>query len=153
IPLPPATMDNITILLDDGGGNRAYTLAYLQHLIPLARAQGYTFQSLPQGSPEVTPGLSRGAPTPWDRETLLVAQGVWVWPNELMQALFFFALTTVGALGLLNISLAVARRRNRRQKQLPARRCTMGPPVAVVIAAYNEERVIRTTLEALRRTR
>jgi biofilm PGA synthesis N-glycosyltransferase PgaC len=70
-----------------------------------------------------------------------------------MQALFFFALTTVGALGLLNISLAVARRRKRRQKQLPARRCTMGPPVAVVIAAYNEERVIRTTLEALRRTR
>jgi biofilm PGA synthesis N-glycosyltransferase PgaC len=70
-----------------------------------------------------------------------------------MQALFFFALTSVGALGLLNIGLAVARRRKRRQKQLPARRCTMGPPVSIVIAAYNEERVIGATLEALRRTR
>ena len=70
-----------------------------------------------------------------------------------MQALFFLALTSVGALGLLNIGLAIARRRRRRRKQLPARGCTMGPPVAVVLAAYNEERVIGATLEALRRTR
>jgi biofilm PGA synthesis N-glycosyltransferase PgaC len=153
IPLPPTTMDNVTILLHDGGGNRAYTLEYLQRLIPWARANGYTFQSLPQVSPQVKAGLSHGAPSVWDRETLIVAQGIWVWPNELMQALFFLALTSVGALGLLNISLAVARRRRRCHKRLPARRCTTGPPVAVVIAAYNEERVIGATLEALRRTR
>jgi biofilm PGA synthesis N-glycosyltransferase PgaC len=76
IPLPPTSMDNITILLHDGGGNRAYTLAYLQRLIPWAQANGYTFQSLPQVSPQVKAGLSHGAPSVWDREALLVAQGV-----------------------------------------------------------------------------
>jgi biofilm PGA synthesis N-glycosyltransferase PgaC len=152
IPLPPTTMDNITVLLHDGGGNRAHTLAYLQRLIPWARAHGYTFQSLPQVSPQVKAGLSHGAPSLWDREALLVAEGVWVLPNDLMQALFFFALTSVGAFGVLNIGLAVARQRRRPQKQLPARGCTLGPPVTVVIAAYNEERVIGATLEALRRS-
>ena len=62
--LPPTTMDNITVLLHDGGGNRAADLAYLQRLIPWARAQGYAFQSLPQVSPQVKAGLSRGRSQP-----------------------------------------------------------------------------------------
>jgi cellulose synthase/poly-beta-1,6-N-acetylglucosamine synthase-like glycosyltransferase/peptidoglycan/xylan/chitin deacetylase (PgdA/CDA1 family) len=153
IPLPPTTMDNITILLHDGGGNRAYTLAYLQRLIPWARAHGYTFQSLPQVSPQVKAGLSHGAPSIGDRETLVVADGIWVWPNELMQALFFLALTSVGALGLLNIGLAIARRRKRRRRPIPMADGLTGPSVSVVIAAYNEDQVIRATLEALCRSR
>jgi peptidoglycan/xylan/chitin deacetylase (PgdA/CDA1 family) len=64
IPFPPTTMDNVTVLLHDGGGNRAQTVAYLQRLIPWARAQGYTFQSLPQVSAQVNAGTSHGAPSP-----------------------------------------------------------------------------------------
>jgi cellulose synthase/poly-beta-1,6-N-acetylglucosamine synthase-like glycosyltransferase/peptidoglycan/xylan/chitin deacetylase (PgdA/CDA1 family) len=153
MPLPPTTMDNITVLLHDGGGNRAETLAYLERLIPWGRAQGYTFQSLPQVSPQVKAGLSHGDPSLWDRETVVLAQGIWVWPNQLMQALFVFALASVGALGLLNIGLAIARRVRWRRRRMPARGCTMGLPVAVVVAAYNEERVIGVTLEALCRSR
>ncbi|HEX3271094.1 MAG TPA: bifunctional polysaccharide deacetylase/glycosyltransferase family 2 protein [Ktedonobacterales bacterium] len=149
IPLPPTTMDNMTILLHDGGGNRAYTLAYLQRLIPWARAHGYQFQSLPQVSPEVNAGLSHGAPSPWDRETLLFADAVWVWPNGLMQALFILALVSVVALTAFNILLAVTRKVRRRRRAIPVPDGLTGPSVTVVVAAYNEEQVIGATLKAL----
>jgi biofilm PGA synthesis N-glycosyltransferase PgaC len=152
IPLPPTTMDNITILLHDGGGNRAETLAYVQRLIPWARAHGYRFQSLPQVSPQVRAGLSHGAPSVWDRETLLFADAAWVWPNQVMQALFVLALASVGALSLLNILLAVTRSVRRRRRVIPIPDGLTGPSVAVVVAAYSEEQVIGATLEAVRRS-
>jgi biofilm PGA synthesis N-glycosyltransferase PgaC len=62
ILFPPDTMDNITMLLHDGGGNRAATVAYLKRLIPWARAHGYTFHSLTQVSQDVSDrSVVRGA--------------------------------------------------------------------------------------------
>ena len=149
IPLPPTTMDNITILLHDGGGNRAETLAYLERLIPWAKAHGYSFHSLPQVSPEISEGTSPYAPTVWDRETLWAHQAMWIWPNSLLQFLFVLAIFYVVVGGLVNVVLATGRRvrHRRRFRRLPTARD--GPPLSVVVPAFNEERVIARTLRSL----
>ncbi len=115
VPLPPTTMDNITILLHDGGGNRAETLAYLKRLIPWARQHGYTFHSLPQVSEEVGEHTSVQAPNLWDRETLWWYQLRWQVPNALLRLLFWLAVISVVVGGMVNVMLAAGRAiRNRR---------------------------------------
>ncbi len=153
IPFPPTDMDNITVLLHDGGGNRAATIAYLKQLIPWARAHGYTFQSLPQVSPDVNAGTSFGAPSVWDREAFWGAEAIWSWPNLLIQVLFVLAIISVVAVGALNITLAVGRRMRRRRMFAGLPRDSLGPDVSVVIAAYNEEKVIRRTIESICQSR
>jgi cellulose synthase/poly-beta-1,6-N-acetylglucosamine synthase-like glycosyltransferase/peptidoglycan/xylan/chitin deacetylase (PgdA/CDA1 family) len=153
IPLPPATADNLTLLLHDGGGNRAATLAYLERLIPWALAHGFHFYSLPQVSPQVAAGLSQVAPDLWDYETSLMYAALWAWPSSLIQILFVFAVFSVVVVGCLNITLAIWRRsRYKRRFRHPNNNAT-GPPVSLVIAAYNEEKVIGRTLDLLRQSR
>jgi len=149
IPLPPATADNLTILLHDGGGERATTVAYLERLIPWALAHGFHFYSLPQISPQVVAGTQRITPSLWDNETLWMYEAMWAWPNDLIGFLFAFAVISVVISGGLNVSLAVGRRIRRRRRQDRKAVWTTGPPVSVVIAAYNEEKVIGRTLEAI----
>lgn len=152
IPLPPTTADNLTILLHDGGGNRAATLAYLERLIPWALAQGYHFYSLPQISPQVVTGTHHITPSVWDSETFWMYQALWAWPNQLIGFLFAFAILSVVISGGLNVLLAVGRRVRRRRRLVSQHVWTTGPPVSVVIAAYNEEKVIAHTLEAILRS-
>lgn len=152
-PLPPTTVDNITMLLHDGGGNRAETVAYLERLIPWARSQGYTFQSLVQVSPQVKAGTSRGAPSVWDREVFWGAQAIWSWPTKLIELLFWLAIVSVVFSGGINMVLAVSRRIRRARKFAGLPADFAGPDVSVVIAAYNEEKVIGRTLEAICRSR
>jgi len=154
IPLPSANVDNLTILLHDGGGNRSATIAYLKRLIPWALAHGYTFHSLPQVSPQVAAGTKQISPAVWDYETLWLYQALWVWPNTLIVILFVLSLLSVVAGGGINLTLAVFRRA----------RCARHPfswasessetrlPVSVAIAAYNEEKVIGRTLQAICRS-
>lgn len=153
IPFPPTDMDNITVLLHDGGGNRTATIAYLKQLIPWARANGYTFQSLPQVSPDVKAGTSFGGPSIWDREAFWGAEAIWSWPNMLIQVLFVLAIISVVAVGSLNIVLAVGRRTRRKRKFAGLPKDFPGPDVSVVIAAYNEEMVIRRTIDAICQSR
>ena len=147
IPLPPldGTMDNITILLHDGGGHsRAMTLAYVEQVILAARDAGYTFQSMPQVQPDIQARVGAAQVTAWDRVALHLSEAVLVLPGGLLYGLFLLALVTMLGLGLLNVVLALARARlARRRPAGPA----SGPGVAVLIAAYNEELVITRTLE------
>lgn len=148
-PFPPATADNITLLLHDGGGNRSETVAYLQRLIPWARAHGYKFQSLVQVSPQVQAGTSRGAPSIWDREAYWGAEAIWSWPTALIQLLFWLAVISVVGGGGLNTLLAVGRRFRRARRFAGPRGSITQPEVSVVIAAYNEEKVISRTIAAI----
>ncbi len=146
---PDTNTDNVTIVLHDGGGNRAATLAYLQRLLPWARANGYTFQSLPQVSPQVSAGTTQITPALWDRETLWMYAALWAWPTTLIALLFALAIVSVVVGSGLNVLLAVGRR------AWPARRLVRPPgkatrpSVSIVLPAYNEAKVIRRTLEAL----
>ena len=153
IPLPPTTTDNLTILLHDGGGNRSATLDYLKRLIPWAISHGYHFYSLSQVSPQVVAGISHVKPSVWDYEAFLMYQALWAWPSVLIQFLFGLAILSVVVGGCVNVTLAVRRRfRYRRRFPLGADNTT-GPPVSLVVAAYNEEKVIGRTLDSLRRSR
>jgi biofilm PGA synthesis N-glycosyltransferase PgaC len=149
IPLPPLAADNLTILLHDGGGNRSATLAYLERLIPWAKAHGYSFHSLPQVSPQVVDGTSHVAPSLWDRETLWLYQALWSWPNTLITLLFVLAIISVVIGGVVNVVLAVGRRARYRRRFIQREGDTTGPPVSIAVAAYNEEKVIGRTLDAL----
>ena len=147
IPLPEFDGRNITVLMHDGGAeNRAATVEYVKnHLIPAARAAGYTFRSMPQVQPVLRDAAQTITPSIWDRATATLAKAMYVWPTRVMHALFVFALAVVGAIGVSNTALAIARRRSR--TRFDANVTVL--PVSIVIAAYNEEKVIRRTLETL----
>lgn len=149
IPLPPRSMDNVTVLLHDGGGNRAATLAYLKRLIPWARAHGYTFHSLPQVSHAVAARWTSRAPSLWDRETLWAFQVRWLLPNTLLRLLFWIAMVSVVVGGMTNVALAAGRDIRRRRRSTTAVRQRPGPSASAVVAAYNEEAVIGRCLAAL----
>ena len=100
---------------------------------------------MPQIQPDLRDSTQIITPSIWDRAAATLAQMIYVWPNRVMHFLFVFALTIVGAIGVLHTALAVARRR--RQPRYDANVVLL--PVSVVIAAYNEEKVIRRTLETL----
>jgi biofilm PGA synthesis N-glycosyltransferase PgaC len=153
VPLPPTTMDNITILLHDGGGNRAETLAYLKRLIPWARQHGYTFHSLPQVSEAVAAHTSVQAPNLWDRETLWWYQLRWLVPNALLRLLFWFAVISVVVGGMVNVMLAAGRAIRNRHEYIDGPAEERAPPVTVVVAAFNEAAVIAQCLTALCRSR
>jgi peptidoglycan/xylan/chitin deacetylase (PgdA/CDA1 family)/GT2 family glycosyltransferase len=156
IPLPPTTMDNITILLHDGGGNRAETLAYLRRLIPWAKAHGYTFRSMPQASAPVTAGTSVRAPNLWDREVLWSYQLRFVVAEQLLRLLFGFAVLSVVVGGVLNVLLAIAHTiggRGRGGERGPGGGRGPVVPVSVVVAAFNESAVIGQCLASVCRSR
>lgn len=149
IALPPATEDNLTILLHDGGGDRSATVAYLRRLLPWALAHGYTFYSLPQVSPQVMDGITHIRPSLWDYETFWMYEALWLWPNMLIGILFVLAMISVIAGGGINVLLAIRRRIRKQGSDAPHPRADAMGPVSIVIAAYNEEKVIGRTLEAL----
>ncbi|HKF87784.1 MAG TPA: glycosyltransferase [Propionibacteriaceae bacterium] len=149
MPLPTLTGQNVTVLLHDGGGTkREVTLDYVARLIAYAKAEGYTFQTMPQVQPWLEDRVADVQPTIWDKLILRLVQVWFVWPNALIRALFVLAVTSVVLIGLINCLLAVKRRRHRDNMVWPSAR-DLGLPVSVVLAAYNEERVIARTLASV----
>lgn len=152
IPLPPTTMDNITVLMHDGGGNRAETVAYLERIIRWGRDNGYTFHSLPQVSQEVNDATTKGGSSIWDQQVYYGYRAMWFWPEAALHGLFLLAVASVAIGGLVNVALALARRLRYRRRFAGLANDHDGPQVSVVIAAFNEEAVIAMTLASLTRS-
>ena len=148
IPLPPlGEMDNITMLLHDGGGHsRQLTLEYVEKLIKTAQAQGYTFHTMGQVQPDIQKHVGLTEPTLTDRAALHLAQVLFVLPGSLLEGLFILALVTMLGLGVFNTVLALVRHWLVRRRTAVAPN-TAQPGVSVLIAAYNEELVITRTVE------
>jgi cellulose synthase/poly-beta-1,6-N-acetylglucosamine synthase-like glycosyltransferase/peptidoglycan/xylan/chitin deacetylase (PgdA/CDA1 family) len=148
IPMPPFDrMDNITMLLHDGGGHsRAKTLEYVEDLIVQARDRGYTFHTMGQVQPDIAQRSGTAEVTLTDRAALAVAQVMFVLPSGLLQGLFVLALVTMIGLGVFNTVLALVRAWvvRRRTARTPN---SSRPGVSVLIAAFNEEMVISRTIE------
>ncbi len=136
------------ILLHDGGGNRAATLEALPKLIDDLRAQGYQFVNL-----DSLMGKSRSQlmPTPTAEEkrmaglegSALVTKSNF---EKLVGLLFLLAIYLTLARSLVFGSMAVMQK-----LKLRLRRFKPGyaPPVSVIMAAYNEEKVIAKTVDSL----
>src|SRR4051794_1561404 len=136
------------ILMHDGGGNRAETVKLLPLMVNELRAEGFTFVpvSTLMGSrrEDVNPEVNSA-------DTLMVANDRVVFEVIYLFELFLrIAFTTAIILGTLRVVFAtilalIAKWRERYETFDPDFR----PAVSVVIAAYNEEKVIARTIRAV----
>ena len=138
------------ILLHDGGGNRAQTVAALGPLIDSLRARGYALTTV-----TALAGLTRDqamAPLPphsaLRRFVELTSFSLVGWIELGLRTLFLVAMVLGGGRLVVLLALALAQRRQRRF----ARRVVDGayhPRVSVVVPAYDEEQVVVRTVESL----
>jgi cellulose synthase/poly-beta-1,6-N-acetylglucosamine synthase-like glycosyltransferase/peptidoglycan/xylan/chitin deacetylase (PgdA/CDA1 family) len=141
------------VLLHDGGGNRANTVAALPQIIDALRAEGYDFVTVSalagltrdQGMPPLTIGsLSQ-----WADRSVFLTLG---WFGHFLNALFLTAiwlgvarLLLLGGLGLLNWY---------RDRRRVAPTLDHPPPlVSVLIPAFNEEKVIASAIGRILKSR
>jgi cellulose synthase/poly-beta-1,6-N-acetylglucosamine synthase-like glycosyltransferase/peptidoglycan/xylan/chitin deacetylase (PgdA/CDA1 family) len=147
----PKGSSGAVVLLHDGGGDRAQTIAALARLVPQLRARGYRF------SP-----LSELAGLPVGEAELEAARGERIRGRLLLGTLAVARWVTVGlaillvvvtALFVARIVLlfAVARRHSRTVRRRPVEEL-FHPPVSIVMPAYNEavgiERAVRSLAES-----
>jgi biofilm PGA synthesis N-glycosyltransferase PgaC len=153
IGTPELDGTNHTLLLHDAGGDRQATLDYVRKLIPLGKAAGYSFHTMPQMNPALQPRVTPVEPSVYEEVVLLASRLLSVWPGRLGFALCALAVVSVVLSGLANVSLALVRRLRRRRRMPRGDPDLVGLDVSVVISAYNEARVIADTLRSVLATR
>jgi cellulose synthase/poly-beta-1,6-N-acetylglucosamine synthase-like glycosyltransferase/peptidoglycan/xylan/chitin deacetylase (PgdA/CDA1 family) len=136
------------VLLHDGGGDRSATVAALPRIIDYFQQQGYRFATVgqlmgktraeimpPPGSSELGWAHIEGEAFDAKSTVLKIAGILFLW------AIYLTALRSFVYGGLAAIQKFQARRR---RFDPPWR-----PPVSVLIAAFNEEKVIRKTVQSI----
>jgi cellulose synthase/poly-beta-1,6-N-acetylglucosamine synthase-like glycosyltransferase/peptidoglycan/xylan/chitin deacetylase (PgdA/CDA1 family)/spore germination protein YaaH len=137
------------ILLHDGGGNRSVTVATLPVLIDGLRANGYSIQQVSdlmgKTRAEVMPPLN--AHERWQARVDSVAFFAWAFFNHFVVTLFFVGDILMSArLILVGIFALIDRLRHR---PVPEVAGGFLPRVAVLIPAFNEEKVIVRTIRSV----
>ncbi|MEO8033500.1 MAG: glycosyltransferase [Acidobacteriota bacterium] len=136
------------ILLHDGGGDRSETVKLIPLLVTELRKQGYKFvpvsELINSNREAVNPPVTKS-------DTLMLASDRIVFETFFLFQLFlgiaFISGIVLGTLRVLFITvLALMERRRSREEQFDD---AFRPLVSVVIAAYNEEKVISRTIEAV----
>ncbi|HVH09838.1 MAG TPA: glycosyltransferase [Gemmatimonadales bacterium] len=137
------------ILLHDGGGDRAQTVAALGPLIDSLKARSYDVTTV-----TALAGLTRDeAMAPLTRQSALrrfvelTSFSLVGWTELGLRALFLLAMALGAARLVVLLALAVYQKRRSGPPRVPA--AAYHPSVSVVVPAYNEERVIVRTVESL----
>jgi len=153
--LPPCGSDTrfcgSIILLHDGGGDRSQTLAALPKIIEGARAKGLDIVPLYEllgktkadVMPPIPPNQRWAARIDW--------LGFWLWDvcsKGIVLVFFVGDLLMTGRLLFIGV-LAIYDRLRERRLGIPAGAEFYRPTVAVLIPAYNEEKVIERTVRAV----
>jgi len=141
-------MQGSIILLHDGGGDRSATVAALPMLIEALRANGYTIvpvsQLMGKTRAEVMPPLNHQQM--WQARIDSVAFFVWAFFNHFVIAVFFVGDVLMSArLIIIGVFAVIDRFRKRKNFAGP----DYAPRVAVLIPAYNEEKVIVRTIRSV----
>jgi peptidoglycan-N-acetylglucosamine deacetylase len=136
------------ILLHDGGGDRTETVRLIPMLVKALRARGKQVVPLSELIGTTREQLN---PAVKNSDTLMLASDRIVFEAMYLTDLFlriaFISAIILGTLRVLFISfLALLERYRNRHETFDA---AFAPPVSVVIAAYNEEKVIARTLQAV----
>ncbi len=152
IPVPPLDGRGHVVLLHDGGGDRASTVKMLERLIAEAKAQGYTFTTLQPLLPSSHVPLKNISPSIADRTSLRAFHAVWVAPGRLFGFLFWFGAGSLVTMSLVYLLLAVLNEVRQRRRNWPDCSEEELPFVSVVLAAYNEDKVIARTIDTLRKS-
>jgi cellulose synthase/poly-beta-1,6-N-acetylglucosamine synthase-like glycosyltransferase/peptidoglycan/xylan/chitin deacetylase (PgdA/CDA1 family) len=136
------------VLLHDGGGDRAQTVAALERLIPRLRARGFRFARLSTmlrvAAGAVEPPASSSQSL--RGQLLIAALAVARWATAALIAL-------LGPIALLTVLRAVLvsalARRHATQWRRRAVDRSYAPAVSVVVPAYNEAKVIERSVRSL----
>ena len=141
-------MQGSIILLHDGGGDRAATVAALPVLIQALRDRGYTIvpvsQLMGKTRAEVMPPLNRRQL--WQARVDSIAFFVWAFFNHFVIAVFFVGDILMSArLIVIGVFAIIDRFRKRKNFAGP----DYAPRVAVLIPAFNEEKVIVRTIRSV----
>jgi peptidoglycan-N-acetylglucosamine deacetylase len=135
------------ILLHDAGGDRSNTIEALPIIIEKLKERGYTFTTIAdliekEGNQVMPPADSDSPYLVYDKAAFKVIQG---W-RSVLGFLFYSAIV----LGILRLTIFVflSRKQVKRYKETQIDP-SFTPFVSVVIAAYNEEKVICKTIESI----
>ena len=152
--LPPcAPSDRVCgsiILLHDGGGDRSHTVEALPNIVDGARAKGLTivplYQLLGKNKADVMPPLPSNER--WAALLDRIGFGLWDAGSKAIVWIFFLGDVLMTGRMLFIGALAIFDRLRQRQTGIPAAAASYQPAVAVLIPAYNEEKVIVRTVRA-----
>jgi cellulose synthase/poly-beta-1,6-N-acetylglucosamine synthase-like glycosyltransferase/peptidoglycan/xylan/chitin deacetylase (PgdA/CDA1 family)/spore germination protein YaaH len=141
-------MQGSIILLHDGGGDRSATVAALPVLIQALRDRGYTIvpvsQLMGKTRAEVMPPLNHQQL--WQARVDSIAFFVWAFFNHFVVAVFFVGDILMSArLIVIGVFAIIDRFRKRKNFAGP----DYAPRVAVLIPAFNEEKVIVRTIRSV----
>jgi cellulose synthase/poly-beta-1,6-N-acetylglucosamine synthase-like glycosyltransferase/peptidoglycan/xylan/chitin deacetylase (PgdA/CDA1 family)/spore germination protein YaaH len=141
------------VLLHDAGGERSQTVAALPRIIDGLRAQGYEFVTVSTLAgltrEQTMPTLAPGSLSQWADRSVFLALGLF---GHLIRWLLTAAITLGVARLLLLGGLALWNRARERRRTLPV----LGddpPLVSVLIPAYNEEKVIASSIRQILKSR
>jgi cellulose synthase/poly-beta-1,6-N-acetylglucosamine synthase-like glycosyltransferase/peptidoglycan/xylan/chitin deacetylase (PgdA/CDA1 family)/spore germination protein YaaH len=136
------------VLLHDAGGDRSNTVAALPVIITRLRALGYKFTTISElaGIP-----AKRLMPPVTGKDLLLVGADRYVFEvtyllQRTLTTLFILSILLGISRTVLFLFLALIQRAKERKRVFPV---GFTPSVSVIIAAYNEEKVIARTIRAL----
>lgn len=153
VPVPQLDGKGHVVLLHDSGGDRSETVRTVETLIRTAKAQGYTFSTV---QPLLVDGVVPRrdiVSSPADRLTLWSLQAIWVWPGALLTILFWVGMGSLVVMSVLYLGMALLFMLRQRGVNWTGLDVSKLPYVTVVLSAYNEEKVIKRTLDSLRMSR
>jgi biofilm PGA synthesis N-glycosyltransferase PgaC len=150
VPVPALDGRGHIVLMHDAGGNRAATVKMLQQLIDNAKAQGYRFTTLQPILPQHFVPRKNIPLTLADRATYFVGAFTLVAPGKALGFLFWFGTGSLVIVSMLYLLMALVSEWRQRRKSWSAITDGELPQVSVVLAAYNEAKVIERTLSVLR---
>jgi cellulose synthase/poly-beta-1,6-N-acetylglucosamine synthase-like glycosyltransferase/peptidoglycan/xylan/chitin deacetylase (PgdA/CDA1 family)/spore germination protein YaaH len=141
------------VLLHDGGGERSQTVAALPRMIDALRAQGYDFVTVSTLAgltrEQTMPPLPPGSLSRWADRSVFLTLGLF---GHLMRWLVLAAIWLGVARLLLLGGLALVNRARERRRAPPV--LGADPPlVSVLIPAYNEDKVIASSIRWILKSR
>ncbi|MDP4087259.1 MAG: glycosyltransferase [Bacillota bacterium] len=135
------------ILLHDAGGDRSHTVQALPKIIKALKQQGYTFTTIGhligKSHQEMMPSALK------DSQYYVYDKAVFLILHDWREGLTILFLSAI-CLGIIRLLLLVflSRRQIKNKKEIP-NDAAFTPFVSVVIAAYNEEKVICKTIDSI----
>ena len=151
--VPPLHLDGsgtLVVMHDGGGLSRQNTVTFLRQFIKQAKDLGYTFTTI---APLLPPNMQPHTdiqPSLLDRATLFASRTLYVFVENTIWAVIMFIFAVVLVYMTFYLVLSVINEWRQRRKVWPELPDEELPFVTVTIAAYNEDKVVARTLDALR---
>ncbi|MFC0507495.1 bifunctional polysaccharide deacetylase/glycosyltransferase family 2 protein [Micromonospora costi] len=143
----PARGGGAVVLMHDGGGDRAQTIAALDRLLPDLTRRGYRFTTVSAGIGAPASMLPASAGSRLSGTALRWTQAGAGWVADGMNLLLGIAL--VLGVARLAVQVVCAQRHVRRVRRRTGHRPEVRAPVSVIVPAYNEAANIAATVRSL----